>query len=75
GSKANGDRKSIRTHVTRPKGAYGYTLSKLKALAQDWEADMVEETEFHLTKIRHEASHLVKAIICIRHARSAADRV
>lgn len=74
GSKANGDRKSIRTHVTRPKGAYGYTLSKLKALAQNWEADMVEETESHLTKIRREASHLVKAIICIKHARSAADR-
>jgi hypothetical protein len=65
GSKANGDRKSIRTHVTRPKGAYEYTLSKLKALAQDWEADMVEETESQLTKIRREASHLVKAIIYI----------
>jgi hypothetical protein len=36
---------------------------------------MVEETESQLTKIRREASHVVKAIICIRHARSAADRV
>jgi hypothetical protein len=36
---------------------------------------MVEETESHLTKIRREANHLVKAIIFIRHARSAADRV
>jgi hypothetical protein len=46
-------------------------LSKLKALTQDWEADMVEETESQLTKIRREASHLVKAIIYIRHAQSA----
>jgi hypothetical protein len=36
---------------------------------------MVEETESHLTKIRREANHLVKAITCIRHARSTVDRV
>ena len=72
GSKAKGNRQWVRTHIGKPKGAYGYTLSKLKAMARCWEADKVEETETSLTDIRREASHLVKAIISIRNARSGA---
>jgi len=72
GSKAKGNRQWVRTHIGKPKGAYGYTLSKLKAMARGWEADKVEETETSLTDIRREASHLVKAIISIRNARTGA---
>ena len=74
GSKAKGDRKSIRVHIVKPKGSHLYTLTKLKALARDWEAAKVEETEYRLSDIRREASHLVKAIISIRNARLAATR-
>lgn len=74
GSKAKGDRKPIRTYIAKPKGAFGYTLSKLKALARDWEAQKVEETETQISDIRREASHLVKAIISIRNANLAATR-
>lgn len=74
GSKAKGDRRSIRVHITKPKDTHLYTLSKLKALARDWEASKVEETEYQLSDIRREASHLVKAIISIRNARLAATR-
>lgn len=71
GSKAKGDRRPIRTYITKPKGAYGYTLSKLTALAKDWEAQKVEELELQLSDIRREASHLVKAIINLRNANLA----
>jgi hypothetical protein len=71
GSSSQGSRKPVRRQIIKPKNAYGYTLSKLKALSQDWAKDMVEETETQLAEIRREASHLVKAIIYIRHAQSA----
>ncbi|MDP1573055.1 MAG: conjugative transfer protein MobI(A/C) [Pseudomonadota bacterium] len=74
GSKAKGNRKPTRTYIGKPKGSYAYTLSKLKALARDWEAFKVEETENQLCDIRREASHLVKAIISVRNARLAATR-
>jgi hypothetical protein len=74
GAKSKGNRKPVRRQITKPKNSYGYTLSKLKSLSQDWAADMVEETEAQLVEIRREASHLVKAIIYIRHAQSASAR-
>ena len=75
GSKAKGNRKPVRTYIGKPKAAFGYTLSKLKAMARDWEADKVQETENSLADVRREASHLVKAIISVRNAKLALKRV
>ena len=72
GSSAKGDRKSIRRQIIKPKDSYGYTLSKLKTLAPEWAKEIVEETETQLINVRREASHLVKAIIYIKHAKEAA---
>jgi hypothetical protein len=47
-------------------------VSKLLTLSPDWAKDKVEETETQLADIRREASHLVKAIIYIKHAKEAA---
>lgn len=75
GSKTRGNRESFRKQITKPKAAYGYTPSKLRGLAREWEADWVEETERQLSQIRREASHLTKALTYLRHARSAAARL
>ena len=71
GSSAKGDRKPIRRQIIKPKDSYGYTLSKLHTLAPEWAKDIVEETETQLAGIRREASHLVKAIMYIKHAQEA----
>ena len=72
GSSSKGDRKSIRRQIIKPKDSYGYTLSKLKSLAPEWAKEIVEETETQLVNVRREASHLVKAIIYVKHAKEAA---
>jgi len=74
GSRAKGNRKPIRVYITKPKGSHCYTLSKLLAFAKEWEKALVEDTERHLAEIRHEASHLVKAIASIRYARAVAAK-
>ena len=78
GSMAQGSRKAIRWHIGKPRGAYQYTISKLRKLARDWEADRVEQTEIALSEIRRQAGHLVKALLYLRHARKvenfSADR-
>ena len=71
GSSSKGDRNSIRRQIIKPKDSYGYTLSKLKTLAPEWAKEIVEETETQLVGVRREASHLVKAIMYIKHARTA----
>ena len=71
GSSARGNRKPIRRQIIKPKDSYGYTLSKLHSLAPEWAKDIVEETETQLAGIRREASHLVKAIMYIKHAQEA----
>ncbi|HNC84289.1 MAG TPA: conjugative transfer protein MobI(A/C) [Nitrospira sp.] len=71
GSSSKGDRNSIRRQIIKPKDSYGYTLSKLKTLAPEWAKEIVEETEMQLVGVRREASHLVKAIMYIKHARTA----
>lgn len=73
GRLANGTRSPIRENIGKPKGSYGYTLSKLEALARDWEAAKVAETETALTEIRHEASFVVKAIANLRAIQTAKD--
>jgi hypothetical protein len=73
GSSSKGGRRSVRRQITKPKDVYGYTLSKLLTLSPDWAKDKVEETETQLTDIRREASHLVKAIIYIKHAKTASS--
>jgi hypothetical protein len=73
GSSSKGGRRSVRRQITKPKDAYGYTLSKLLTLSPDWAKDKVEETETQLADIRREASHLVKAIIYIKHAKTASS--
>ncbi len=73
GSSAKGDRSSIRRQIIKPKDSYGYTLSKLQTLAPEWAKEIVEETETQLVGIRKEASHLVKAIMYIKHAKTASD--
>jgi hypothetical protein len=73
GSSAKGGRKPVRRQIIKPKNTYGYTLSKLQTLSPDWAEDIVIKTETQLTEIRREASHLVKAIIYINHARTAAN--
>jgi hypothetical protein len=72
GSSAKGDRKPIRRQIIKPKDSYGYTLSKLKTIAPEWAKEIVEETETQLVGVRREASHLVKAIMYIKHAKEAA---
>lgn len=72
GSSAKGDRKPIRRQIIKPKDSYGYTLSKLKTLSPEWAKEIVEETETQLVSVRREASHLVKAIIYVKHAKEAA---
>jgi hypothetical protein len=75
GSSAKGDRKPIRRQIIKPKDSYGYTISKLKTLAPEWAKEIVEETETQLVGVRREASHLVKAIMSIKHAKEAASVV
>lgn len=72
GSSAKGDRKPIRRQIIKPKDSYGYTLSKLQTLTPDWAKEIVVETETQLVGVRREASHLVKAIMYIKHAKEAA---
>lgn len=62
GSKAAGNRRSLRLYIKRPKNSHSYTISKLRDLACDWEADAVEALELKLAKTRREATFLVKAI-------------
>jgi hypothetical protein len=64
---------AVRRQIIKPKDSYGYTLSKLLTLSPDWAKDKVEETETQLADIRREASHLVKAIIYIKHAKAASS--
>ena len=71
GSSSKGGRTSVRRQIIKPKDAYGYTLSKLQTLSPEWAKDIVTETETQLADIRREASHLVKAIIYINHAKTA----
>lgn len=73
GSSSKGDRKSVRRQIIKPKDAYGYTLSKLQTLSPEWAKEIVTDTEIQLADIRREASHLVKAIIYIKHAQSASS--
>ncbi len=62
GSKAKNTRKVFKTYISKPRDKYGYTESKLLGYAQDWEKDMVVETERKLTQIRYEASNTMKAL-------------
>lgn len=62
GSKATSGRTALRIYIKRPKNSHQYTLSKLRGLARDWEADAVEALELELAKVRREAHFLVKAI-------------
>lgn len=73
GSSSKGGRTSVRRQIIKPKNSYGYTLSKLQTLSPDWAKDIVGKTETELAEIRREASHLVKAIIYIKHARTASN--
>jgi hypothetical protein len=73
GSSSKGGRRAVRRQIIKPKDAYGYTVSKLLALSPDWAKEKVEETETQLADIRREASHLVKAIIYIKHAKTASS--
>jgi hypothetical protein len=73
GSSSKGDRKPVRRQIIKPKNSYGYTLSKLHTLAPEWAKDIVEETETQLVGVRREASHLVKAIMYIKHAKTATN--
>lgn len=74
GSVKAGTRGSVRIYIPKPKGAHGYTVSRLLAFAKDWEKPLVEETEAQLVPIRREASQLVRAIGAVRHARQVAQR-
>lgn len=75
GSAAKNTRKVFRTYISKPKDKYGYTESKLLGYAQDWEKDMVAETERKLTLIRYEASNVIRALSYINRAmeKRAAD--
>lgn len=75
-SQKKGD--TLYTHLPRPAGSFGYSLSVLRKLARDWEADAVEALELQLAEIRRESSHCNKAIASLRYAlgngRRGADR-
>lgn len=67
GSKAKGNRKLVRKYIPM-KLEYGYRIEDLLALARDWEAPLVEDTEVKLAEIRRKARHINKALLLIRHA-------
>lgn len=74
GSVKAGTRDSVRIYIPKPKGAHGYTVSRILAFAKDWEKSLIEDTEAQLVPIRREASQLVKAIAAVRHVRQIAER-
>lgn len=65
-------RKAKYTHISKPRGEFAYTLSKLQAHAQPWEVGLIKDTEEKLAQIRREASHVVKALLAVRNAMQAA---
>jgi hypothetical protein len=67
GSKAKGNRKPVRKYIPM-KEEYGYRIKDLLALARDWEAPLVTDTEAKLSEIRRKARHINKALLLIRHA-------
>jgi hypothetical protein len=66
GSKANKNRRQLRTYISRPKNAFGYNLAKLVGLSRDWEAAKVEETEKLMTRYRREAHAITRAMYALR---------
>ena len=75
GSKQKGNRMRQLIHIAKPAGSYAYSLSKLLSFAKEWEQPLVRETEEKLAAIRQEASHVVKAVIALRHALNRAASV
>jgi hypothetical protein len=66
GAKKNGTRKAIRTYISKPKAGFSYSTAKLLALAQEWESDLVLETEARLAECRREAHAITRAIYALR---------
>jgi hypothetical protein len=73
GSKANGDRRSVKKNISKPKGESSYSLKSLMNYARDWEMEAVKNAEKELAAIRLEATHLVKTITTMRYAVLARD--
>jgi hypothetical protein len=73
GSKANGDRRSIKKNITKPKGDSSYSIKSLMSYAREWEVEAVNNAERELASIRLEATHLVKTITSMRYAVLARD--
>lgn len=67
-----GARKMVRFYIAKPRGAHMYSLSKLLAHAQPWEAPMVEETERRLAALRKQQTLVTKARLYLRLAMKAA---
>lgn len=67
-----GSRRMVRVYIAKPRGAYMYTLSKLLAHAQPWEAPMVEATEKKLAPLRKQQAFVTKAKTYLRYAMRAA---
>lgn len=72
----SGNRKFLRRYISKPRGQYGYNVTKLIALARDWEVDQVKETEAKMALIRREAGQANRALCALRacvRAKSARD--
>lgn len=54
--------------ITKSAEKQQYSREKLRLHAQEWEIDMVMETEEKMARIRRKAAHVVKGILAIRHA-------
>ncbi|MDP3521280.1 MAG: conjugative transfer protein MobI(A/C) [Hydrogenophaga sp.] len=66
GSKASRTSKWIA--ITKTKEKQCYTIERLRPYAQEWQIELIRETEEKLTRIRRKATHVVAAITNMRNA-------
>ena len=52
GTAANKTRRTVLAWIKKPKESHSYNLPKLLSYAQEWESDMVRETERKAAKVR-----------------------
>lgn len=66
GTKANKDRRVLRSYIPRPKNSFAYPAEKLTQLARDWELESVLKTEEIMAECRRECAAINRAIIALR---------
>lgn len=54
--------------ITKSKEKQSYSIERLKPYAQEWQIEMIKDTEEKLTRIRRKAAHIVAGITNMRNA-------